>query len=890
MKDTPAFGGASDWISALRPQLATAAPAGSRADLSGWQVHMAASSGGDDPNRTVRAGRRRRTQPPGPEGRERAEAPERQKPSSSAAPPPSSAGPRPPVSSPRPSAGLPGGGRMSPLMMIGLLVLLVVCGVPAMLLFGGGDSGQETVQTQPIAEPTLSSVQAIPQAPTATPRPAAPRATATAASGAIVPKPAATKPVASPAAATDGQTWTVMLYQDADDKILEQDIYIDLNEAERVGSNDTVQIVAQVDRYRAGYQGDGDWTSAKRFYITRDDDLQRVRSRVVQDLGEINMADGQTLVDFVAWAAQNYPADRYVLILSDHGMGWPGGWSDPEPRGRVDRNIPLTSALGDQLYLNEFDQALQDIRDQVGIDRFELIGLDACLMGHLEVLSALAPHTRHAVISQETEPALGWAYTSFLGALQENPAMDGAELGRLIVDSYIQEDQRIVDEQARAEFVGRGSPMGSLFGPVSVMSADQVARQLERNITLTAVDLSALPELMASTNDLAMQLQQVRQNDVAQARTYAQSFTSIFGKDVPASYIDLGNFAQAVAQASRNRNVTQAADQVLTSLGQLVVAEKHGPNKPGASGVSIYFPNSQLYRNPMAGAQSYTAIARRFAQESLWDDFLAFHYTGRRFEPTAAQPVAPEPGAAVRAPGASAITISPLRLSDDVAAPGRPVLLSADISGDNIGHIYFFTGFYDPNAASIFVADQDYLESAETREVDGVYYPDWGEGAFTLEFEWEPLMYAISDGANRVQAALMPETYGAAPEDAVYTVDGVYTYTEDGESRHARLYFRDGQLRQVFGFTGEQADGTGAPREIIPQPGDTFTVLEKWLDVDASGQAVQAASQQGGTLTFGNQMFEWLELDAAVGDYVVGFIVEDMDGNTTAAYQRVAVE
>ncbi|MEZ4519104.1 MAG: hypothetical protein R3C44_20560 [Chloroflexota bacterium] len=32
---------------------------------------------------------------------------------------------------------------------------------------------------------------------------------------------------------TPGQTWTVMMYQDGDDKILEQDIFIDFNEAER---------------------------------------------------------------------------------------------------------------------------------------------------------------------------------------------------------------------------------------------------------------------------------------------------------------------------------------------------------------------------------------------------------------------------------------------------------------------------------------------------------------------------------------------------------------------------------------------------------------------------------------------------------------------------------
>ncbi len=115
-----------------------------------------------------------------------------------------------------------------------------------------------------------------------------------------------------------------------------------------------------------------------------------------------------------------------------------------------------------------------------------------------------------------------------------------------------------------------------------------------------------------------------------------------------------------------------------------------------------------------------------------------------------------------------------------------------------------------------------------------------------------------------------------------------YTYADGGESRYARLYFRDGYLRQVFGFTGE--GGMGSPREIIPQTGDTFTVLEKWLHLDQSGKVAQTATQSGGALTFGDQMFAWDELDAAPGEYIVGFIVEDLDGNTYEAYERVTVE
>jgi hypothetical protein len=536
----------------------------------------------------------------------------------------------------------------------------------------------------------------------------------------------------------------------------------------------------------------------------------------------------------------------------------------------------------------ELDEALGEIRSQTGLEKLELIGLDACLMGHVEVYGALAPHARYAVASQETEPALGWAYTSFLQSLQANPDMDGGELGSIIVDSYIRDDQRIVDDQARAELLSRGSPMGGLFSLFGPATAEQVAQQMAQNTTLSAVDLEAMPELMDSLNELSFALQEASQPVVARARNYAQSFTSVFGRNVPPSYIDLGNFAQLLKRESSEADVARAADRVLASLNKAVVAEKHGPKVPGASGMSIYFPNSQLYRSPVTGPQSYTAVARRFSDESLWDDFLAYHYTGRPFEAAAGTVAVPERSEPVTAPGTGVIQVSPITLSDGVAAPGQPVLLSSDITGQNIGYIYLLTGFYDTESNSIFVADRDYLESADSREIDGVYYPVWPEGEeFALEFEWEPLVFAISDGAESVVALFTPQTYGASPEEAIYTVDGIYTYT-DGESRYARLYFSDGMLRQVFGFTGES--GTGAPREIIPQPGDTVTVLEKWLDLDQNGKVAKTASQEGGTLTFGDQMFTWEELDAAPGAYIVGFIVEDLDGNAYETYTQVLVE
>jgi hypothetical protein len=677
-----------------------------------------------------------------------------------------------------------------------------------------------------------------------------------------------------------------MLYANADDKILEQDIFVDLNEAERVGSSDNVRIVAQLDRFERGFTGDGNWTSTRRYYVTKDNDLQSLGSQLVADLGEKNMADPNTLIDFVTWAVKTFPADKQMLILSDHGMGWPGGWSDPAPASRGDGTTPLSSALGNALYLNQLDTALQTIRERTGVAKFEVIGLDACLMGQLEVLTALEPHARYAVVSEETEPALGWAYASFLQALQKKPDMDGAELGKLIVDSYIRDDQRIVDDQARAELLRRGSPMSGLFGDTSMASASQVAREMGRDITLSAVNLSMIPALLDSVNALSVALQKGNQSQVARARSYAQSFTSIFGEEVPPSYIDLGSFAQMLQQGNAGQDVNRAADGVLTALRQAVVAEKHGAARPGATGVSLYFPNSKLFGSAVAGPRSYTVIANRFAASSLWDDFMAFHYAGRTFQATARQAAVPASGAAVRAPGLGIIQLSPIKLSSTIAAPGRPVVLSTDITAQNLGYVLLFAGFYDRQANSIFVADMDYLQSADTRQVDGVYYPVWPERPFTLEFEWEPLMFSISDGKTSVTALLTPAVYGATREEGTYTVEGTYTYAS-GEARPALLHFRNGRLRQVFGFTGDSA--VSAPREIYPQTGDTFTVLDKWMDLDAQGKVVRRTTQKGGTLTFGTQMFTWKELDAAAGDYIVGFIAEDLDGNSQQVSKTVTV-
>jgi hypothetical protein len=693
----------------------------------------------------------------------------------------------------------------------------------------------------------------------------------------------------NPAVQGEPGTWLVMLYQNADDEILEEDIFIDLNEAEIVGSTDAVTIVSQIDRFDGAYDGDGDWISTKRYFVNQDNDLETIASEELEDLGELDSGDSNTLVEFADWAITTYPADNYVLILSDHGAGWSGGWNDNSP------------VEGSSFSMQNIDDALGQIIADTGIDAFELVGFDACLMGQMEVMSGIAPHARYAVGSEETEPSLGWAYASFLTALNENTAMTGGDLGQSIVDSYLSQDFRITDDAARNVFAGGD------------FSAESVAADLIQSSTLSAIDLGKIQGLNEAVNELAIALTEVDQDTVAEARTYAQGYESVFGDEVPPSFIDLGHFTEILASEINDPNVKQAAENVQSALAQAVLAEMHGDERPGSSGLTIYFPNSDLYDgtfgdNPAYGIQ-YTSFIGRFATASLWDDFLTYHYTGETVDPASAdlsvvtpaksaerdftqavEESAPQASAEVVAPGAGEITIAPIEVSASEIGPDGTVTLSVEISGTNIGYIYYYASWYDEESGSYLTADKGFIGAETTKEIGGIYYPDWGnDPTLAFDFDWEPTLYFMSDGneANDQFAFFEPTVYGVSNTDDVYSVRGVFQYAGSTSEIDAVMEFGgDGKMKNIYGFNGE--NGAGAPREITPQPGDTFTITEEWLDFNQNPDG-EFVDYIGGTMTFGDQPFEMVPYYAYSGNYTLGVIVTDLNGNSVEEFVEVTV-
>jgi hypothetical protein len=551
--------------------------------------------------------------------------------------------------------------------------------------------------------------------------------------------------------------------------------------------------------------------------------------------------------------------------------------------------------------MQDIDDALGKIIADTGIDAFELVGFDACLMGQLEVMSGIAPHARYAVGSEETEPSLGWAYASFLTALNQNTAMTGGELGKAIVDGYLSQDFRITDDNARNVFAGGD------------FSAESVAADLIQGSTLATIDLSKIQNLNAAVNELAMALTNVDQDAVAQARTYAQSYESVFGEDLPPSFIDLGHFTDLLTSEIDDPGVVQAAQNVQNALSNTVISEMHGDERPGSSGLTIYFPNSELYdgtfgSDPAFGIQ-YTSFIGRFATASLWDDYLTYHYTGETIDPASAdlsavtpaqssqsdftqavEESAPQENAAVVAPGAGEITIAPITVSANEIGPNDIVTLSTEISGTNIGYIYYYVSYYDPDSDSYLTADKGFIGAESTKEIGGVLYPDWGtDPVIAFEFDWEPTLYFMSDGneANDQFAFFEPTVYGVSETDDVYSVRGVFQYAGSDTEIDAIMEFSgDGLMRNIFGFSGD--NGTGAPREITPQPGDTFTITEEWLDFDQNPDG-EFVDYIGGTMTFGDKNFEMVPYYAYSGDYTLGIIVTDLNGNSVEEFVEVTV-
>jgi hypothetical protein len=233
-----------------------------------------------------------------------------------------------------------------------------------------------------------------------------------------------------PDATTQTAQWTFMVYLDGDND-LETSAVTDFLEMASVGSDTTtVNILVLFDRISGYESAYDDWTGARRGRIDIDDVPDTTWGT---DLGEVNMGDPQTLIDFVEWGMQNHPADRYAVVLWDHGSGW---HKVAKGDSLSFKHVCGDDTDGDELLMQEVRNALQTI--EADEQEPDLFGFDACLMGMVEVAYEIRQHADVMVASERIIPYEGWPYDTILGDLVPQPGMSAAQLGSAIVSRYYQ--------------------------------------------------------------------------------------------------------------------------------------------------------------------------------------------------------------------------------------------------------------------------------------------------------------------------------------------------------------------------------------------------------------------------------------------------------------------
>jgi len=650
--------------------------------------------------------------------------------------------------------------------------------------------------------------------------------------------------------------WTVIVYSAADDEVLEENMWFDINEMELVGSNPQMNIVVQMDRYVGAFTGDGDWTDARRFLITQDNDLEHITSPVVQSVGEVDTGNPQTLIDFVTWAIQNYPAQKYALIMSDHGGGWTGGFSDMSAASYSDLSIP------------EIVSSIEQIRQNTGIDKFELIGFDACLMGQIEVFGSLYPYSNYMVASEEVEPGYGWSYAAWLAQLAQNPSVNGDGLSQAIISTYVTNDTLLTGGRA---------------------SSDEIAQE-ESTTTLSAVESGRVPDVIGAMNQFVTAATSVDQTLVAEARTYTRSYFSLFGEEVSPSFIDLGNFAEVLTTMTDDAGVQQSAVQLQTAIDSAVVAEKHGINMSGSNGIAFHFPDSDLYYYTEFNEEFppyYAESSTKFLEQSVWDEFLAYHYTGEEFAPQEGIAVAPSRTAAIIAPGASEMTVAPIQISDTEITGDETVTVSTTVEG-NVAYIYTVLYFWNPDSESYWIGDISYYIADNTITVDGVNAPDYGPSPVQIQYEWSPTLYMLTDGEHDAYVLVEPAEYLSADGETVYQVYGQYTDALNGTAVDASLYFdTDGNFLYAYAFPDADENGASTPVEIDPQVGDQFTDYVQFFTFDANDNATYSYELSDDVFTWGEQGLSFYSAYPVDGQYAAGIVAYDFDNNSVSNFEFI---
>ena len=318
----------------------------------------------------------------------------------------------------------------------------------------------------------------------------------------------------------------------------------DLYEIDSVyGKPDDVNIVVEAGgskSWHSYYSSVIDASKLNRFHLTNGTYVQD------EQITNANMGKSSTLQSFLEWGIDTYPAEKYALILWNHGGGLAGCCQDEN--------------YNDMLTDDEVCDAVDGAFRNTGTSKFEWIGYDCCLMQTMEVAEFNSQYFNYQVGSQEVESGYGWKYDGWIGNVYNKKSTE--TILTSIVDSYINQ-----------------------------FSGGEDATDSDSNQTLSYLDLSKISAFKDAWETLATKTKAKittsnRSNfwdNVVQASHY-------FGGDVSWGAFDAYDYLQKLKNNSTFNPGTSYITTVETKLSALI---KHNKAQKGGSadahGLSCYF-------------------------------------------------------------------------------------------------------------------------------------------------------------------------------------------------------------------------------------------------------------------------------------------------------------
>ncbi|WJN72968.1 clostripain-related cysteine peptidase [Burkholderia anthina] len=293
--------------------------------------------------------------------------------------------------------------------------------------------------------------------------------------------------------------------------------------------------------------GDVIWTKVQRWLIAGGR-----RTELDDPPAQADLTKPDALQDFLVWGIKTYPAQRYAVILNDHGGAYDGfGYAGKE---------------NSHLSLDQLVSAFKNTKSLTGAT-FDLIGFDACMMASVEVAAAMQPFGRYLAASEDLEYG-SWDYAAIASGLANNPRMDGLALGKLIADSY--------------------------FDSAGSWTDDAVAKQISTaDFTFSVTDLQQIDPLLQVVNQLgdALRSGKYLPTKMADIRSHIQSFSTdwIAKTDV----VDLLQLSRGLTGLQPPLTTNDAV--VEARIRNAVVYQRVGSARADAAGLNIFMPAISIY-------------------------------------------------------------------------------------------------------------------------------------------------------------------------------------------------------------------------------------------------------------------------------------------------------